>query len=102
MGMVSATVATDSKYLSELSLVVRSTGQPQNPLIRHSFASSLFFSLLGSDVEKLIGGTYLIQLEAESKQAQGQKRVVQTYEFSVDKTSFGTQQHFAFAYSPGQ
>nr|CDS27016.1 nodal modulator 1 [Hymenolepis microstoma] len=102
MGMVSATVATDSKYLPELSLVIRSTSQPQNPLIRHSFASSLFFSLLGSDVENLIGGTYLIQLEAESKQAQGQKKLIQKYEFSVDKTSFGAHQHFAFAYSPGQ
>ncbi|VUZ47317.1 unnamed protein product [Hymenolepis diminuta] len=100
MGMISATVATDSKYLSELSLVVRSTSQPQKPLIRHAFASSRFFSLLGSDVENLIGDTYVIELEAEGNQGQGQKKFIQKFDFSVNEKSFGDHQHFAFAYSP--
>lgn len=53
---ISATVATDHKYLPELSIVIHPISYPHKPLIRHRFSSQpRFFSLLGSQVESLIG-----------------------------------------------
>ncbi|KAM7542381.1 hypothetical protein Aperf_G00000000597 [Anoplocephala perfoliata] len=101
MGMISATVATDNKYLPELSIVIRSTSYPHKPLIRHSFSTQpRFFSLLGSQVEALIGGTYAIQLETTGNQDQDHSKIIEKFDFSVDEKSVIAHQHFTFAYPP--